>query len=156
MMIFILLAALAPPAAAAAPACRPQTAAKHAVLTLPSGRTLRVDVVDAPATREIGLMCRTKLPKDYGMLFVFPREMSLQFWMKNTFVPLDLLWIGADKRVTAVHSRLPASRLDTPEDRVARASGLGQYVLELPSGAAARHKLKEGDALRFSVPIPDR
>lgn len=142
--------------ALAAPVCAPQVVAKKAPLSFPDGKTIQVDVVDTPAAREAGLMCRTKLPKDYGMLFVFPQEMDLGFWMKNTLVSLDLVWIGADKRVAAVASRLRASTVDTPEDKIARAGGKGQYVLELPAGAAKRRGLKVGDALKFAVAVPER
>ena len=145
-------------AAGARPAavCKPQVAAKKIVLAFPDGATIKADVADSPATRETGLMCRTKLPKDYGMLFVFPAERNVGFWMKNTLVCLDLVWIGAVKKVTVVAPRLKASTVDTPEDKVARAGGRGQYVLELPAGAAKRHGLKAGDTLDFEVAIPPR
>jgi len=139
---------------AAAGACRPQTVAKHARLKFPSGKRLVVDIVDTPETREIGLMCRRKLPRDYGMLFVFADEALLNFWMKNTLVSLDIVWIGADKRITVVHPNLKASTVSTPDDKVVRAAGRGQYVLELPAGAARRLRLHEGDALKFEVSIP--
>lgn len=141
----------AQPKAASAAACSPQVVEKKTALAFPDGKTITVDVADTPKTRELGLMCRTKLPKDYGMLFVFPNEMGLGFWMKNTLVSLDLLWLDADKRVTHIAPRLKASKLDTPEDKIARAGGRGRYVLELPAGDAAKRKLKIGDRLRFDV-----
>ena len=63
-LLLALLASLASAAPAAAPACRPQVAAKRAGLSFPSGASIRVDVVDTPATREVGLMCRRRLPKE--------------------------------------------------------------------------------------------
>lgn len=159
MILAALAVSLALNASAAAPApkaeeCRSQKVAKKAKLTFPDGKTITVDVVDTPATRETGLMCRRKLGKDYGMLFVFPQEMGLNFWMKKTLVSLDIAWIGADKKVTVVHEKLKPSRVDTPDDQVAVAGGKGMFVLELPAGAAARHGLKAGDALDFAVSIP--
>ena len=141
--------------ASAAPACKPQKASKKAKLTYPGGAAV-VDVVDTPGTREMGLMCRTKLAKNYGMLFVFSQEMDLNFWMKNTLVSLDIVWIGADKKVTVVHEHMKKSTVDTPNDEVAVAGGRGQYVLELPAGAAARLKLKAGDQLAFDVATPEK
>lgn len=129
---------------------------KTTELRLPDGAKLKVDVVDDPLTRERGLMHRKSLPRDYGMLFVFPRPRPLTFWMKNTFVPLDMVFIGPDKRVTVVHRAVPASRADTPDAEVARAGGDGQYVLELPAGAADRHKLAAGQRLDFEAAIPPR
>jgi uncharacterized membrane protein (UPF0127 family) len=146
----------AAPAAAPAPVCRPQIVSKHAKLTYPSGKAITVDIVDTPESRETGLMCRTKLGRDYGMLFVFSQEMSLNFWMKNTLVSLDIVWIGADKRITVIHDHMKKSTVDTPDDKVAQAGGRGQYVLELPAGAAKRRGLKAGDQLAFDAAIPDK
>ena len=157
LVLTLALNALPSPAAAAVkevPACRPQKAAKKSKLRFADGTSIVADVVDTPESREIGLMCRTSLPANYGMLFVFPQQMSLNFWMKNTLVGLDIIWIGADKKVTVVHPRMKASRTDTPDAKIARAGGLGMYVLELPAGAAARHKMKEGDQLEFDAAIP--
>jgi uncharacterized membrane protein (UPF0127 family) len=64
------------------------------------------------------------------------------------------VWIGADKKVTVVHDHMKESTVDTPDDKVAVAGGRGQYVLELPAGAAARHKLNPGDQLKFEAAIP--
>lgn len=152
----LLLSLLSVPAVAAPSVCKPQVVAKKIQLSFPSGKPIKVDVVDTPATRETGLMCVTKMPKDYGMLFVFPQDMYLNFWMKNTLVPLDILWIGADKKITVIHERLKPSTVYTPEDKIARAGGQGQYVLELAAGEAKRRGLKAGDTLRFETLIPDR
>jgi uncharacterized membrane protein (UPF0127 family) len=159
MILAALAVSLALNASAAAPAapaddCRPQTVSKKAKLTFPDHKTITVDVVDTPATRETGLMCRTKLKRDYGMLFAFPADMDLNFWMKKTLVSLDIIWISSDKKVTVIHDKLKASKADTPDDKVVTARGTGMFVLELPAGAAARHKLKAGDALDFTVAVP--
>ncbi|MCX5794173.1 MAG: DUF192 domain-containing protein [Elusimicrobia bacterium] len=140
---------------AAAPA--PQQVARHADLRFASGRQITVDVVDTPAGRETGLMYRKSLPRDYGMLFVFPIEIgNMTFWMKNTWVSLDIVFIGADHRITRIHERVPPSTAKTTDEEVARARGPAQYVLELPAGAARRYKLKVGQPLDFAVPVPER
>lgn len=146
----------AQPAKPAEQACVPQKLEKKVPLRFPKGKPITVDVADTPSTRETGLMCVTRMPKDYGMLFVFPQEMGLGFWMKNTLVSLDILWIGADKRVNNIAPRLKASKVDTPEDKVARAGGRGMYVLELAAGEAKRRGLKVGDKLEFDVTPVDR
>lgn len=127
----------------------PQTGLPVRELAFPDGSAISVDVAETPATRQKGLMYRTALAPDYGMLFVFEAESVIQFWMKNTLVDLDMVFIDKDKRITVVHRDVPRSRLDTPESEVARRSGLARYVLELPAGAAARRGLKAGQALRF-------
>ena len=158
MILAALLLSLMLPthAAAASAGCKPQIVAKKGALAFPHGKPITVDVVDTPATRETGLMCVTRMPKNYGMLFVFSQEIELGFWMKHTLVPLDILWIGADKTITVIHERLKASRIDTPEDEIAAARGFGQYVLELASGEAKRRGLKAGDQLKFTVVIPEK
>ncbi len=138
--------------------CQPQTvpAAKKTTLTFPDGKTIKIDLVDTPMSREVGLMCVTKMPRTYGMLFVFPQDMQLGFWMKNTLVPLDILWIGPDKKITVIREKLKESTVDTPDDKIVTASGQGQFVLELASGEASRRKLKAGDQLRFTAAIPNK
>lgn len=147
------------------PWCRPQKILKHAELELPSKTNLTVDVADTVQTREIGLMCRPNLPRKYGMLFVFPKEDELGFWMKNTLTPLDMVWIDSKNIVTTVAEHVQESTLDTPDALVKRASGRGQYVLELPAGMAKKFGLvdsegkvakKDGAAVRilFTVDIP--
>ena len=143
-----------PAAASGAAADAPQKVSRHASLRFASGRKIRADVVDSPATREQGLMFRRSLPKNYGMLFVFPGEDAKVFWMKNTWVSLDIVFIGADKRVTRVHERVRPSTAQTTDRDVARVGGLAQYVLELPAGAARRYGLKIGQPLEFEAPIP--
>lgn len=133
-----------------------KAAVKTTALTFPDGKVITVDVMDTPAGREKGLMMRKSLPKDYGMLFVFPAQMGLQFWMKNTLVPLDIVFIGSDKKITVVHEKVKASKVTTPEDEVARAGGIAQFVLELPAGRAKAHKLKKGDLLKFDAAIPEK
>lgn len=154
LAVVALLAAAAPRLARAefTEALKPS---KHAALSFPSGKTITVDVVDTPVDRERGLMFYKKLPRDYGMLFAFPRETMMTFWMKNTLVPLDIVFIGADKKVTVVHANVKASTTETPDEAVARAGGTAQFVLELPAGAAKRRKLKAGGQLKFDVVVPE-
>ncbi|MFA6029311.1 MAG: DUF192 domain-containing protein [Elusimicrobiota bacterium] len=125
-------------------------------IVLPDRALLVADVVDTPEARETGLMFREKLAPDYGMLFVFPKAERLEFWMKNTYVDLDMVWLDAARRVAVVHRDVPRSAKDTPEEKIARRGGEGLYVLELPAGAAMRHKIKVGDVLDFKVPAAVR
>lgn len=129
---------------------RAQEGLPTTTLTFPGGAAITVDVADTPRTREKGLMFRRDLAPDCGMLFVFSEEQMLQFWMKDTLVSLDMVWLDGERRVTGVHPDVPASREDTPEDAVARRTGTGKFVLELPAGQAARRGLKPGARLRFS------
>ena len=143
--------------AAAGAVPTPQVVSRHADLRFASGRKITADVVDTPAGREAGLMYRKSLPRDYGMLFVFPIEIgNMTFWMKNTWVSLDIVFIGADKRITRIHRRVRPSTEKTTDKDIARVRGPAQYVLELPAGAARRYRLQRGQLLEFDTPLPDR
>jgi len=151
-----VLALAAACALCAAAPLEPQKPEKQCRLSFASGRQITADVVDTPASREKGLMFRRSLPRDYGMLFVFPRQMLMSFWMKNTWTSLDIVFIGADKRVTRVHERVRPSTEETTDERVARVGGPAQYVLELPAGAARRYRLKAGQLVGFEAEVPER
>ena len=126
---------------------------KTAFVTFPSGKTIRVELALTPQEQQIGLMFRTSLPKDYGMLFVFPERQRLQFWMKNTWTDLDMIFIGEDKRITAIYRNVPRSYPETPEAAVARRSAEGRFVLELAAGESAKLRLKKGDKLSFQTDV---
>ncbi len=111
--------------------------------------SLSLAVAADDASRESGLMCVTALKPRAGMLFAFSSTNEWTFWMKNTVVPLDMLWLDTDGTVAHVESDVPASKLDTPADRIARRRGRGEYVIELAAGEAARDGLQEGTKLVF-------
>ena len=124
-------------------------------VTLPDGFAVAARVADTPQKQEKGLMFVKTLSETEGMLFVFDREQEQFFWMKNTLIDLDIVFIGPDKRVTSVAEQVPHSYTYTPDSDVARALGRGQYVLELAAKTAARHGVKPGAQLSFETePAP--
>ncbi|MBV9148247.1 MAG: DUF192 domain-containing protein [Candidatus Eremiobacteraeota bacterium] len=130
---------------AAQPASTPQP-----LLTLKAPlAVLSLEVADTEAKQERGLMYRTALPTHSGMIFIFNRDDVVEFWMKNTLIPLDMVFVAADGQVRSVSADVPAATLDTPDDRVARVLGRAKYVIELPAGEAA------GDGLRAGAQLPE-
>ncbi len=123
--------------------------AQRIEVKLPDGFTVRAEVAQTQQQTERGLMYRQHLAADEGMLFIFERDAPRLFWMKNTFVPLDIIFIDAQKRITSVRHNAPRSYKTTPEHQVATAAGFGQYVLEVPAGTAAAHNLQVGQELNF-------
>ena len=97
--------------------------------------------------RELGLMCVTRLRPHAGMIFVFSAASVQEFWMKNTLVPLDMVWVDAGGTVTTVAGNVPASTRSTPDDVVARRRGVGLYVIELAAGEAAADGISAGTKL---------
>ncbi len=128
---------------AALAGCRTPEPAGPARVTLQDrdGRPLqlRVEVVSRPADLARGLMHRERLAADAGMLFVYPDEDVRSFWMKNTLIPLDMLFIGANRRVVGVvENTTPLSLEPCTVDLPAR------FVLEVNAGTVRRHGIKIG------------
>jgi len=111
---------------------------------------LQVAVASDEKTRDLGLMCVTRLRAAHGMIFVFPQSGPQEFWMKNTLVPLDMVWVEADGRVASVADNVPASTRQTPDDEVARRRGNGRFVIELPAGEANADAIRAG--VRLAIP----
>ena len=109
--------------------------------------TLQIQVVNSYGSRERGLMCIADLPHDTGMIFVFPLGGRLDFWMKDTRIPLDMIWLASDGTVTSVAASVPRTRPDAPDRDIARRSGEGRFVIELGAGEAARAGIKRGTKL---------
>jgi len=127
----------------------PRKALKTVSLDAPRAR-LTLAIAGTSATRELGLMCVTHLRPHAGMIFVFSQAARWEFWMKNTLVSLDMIWVGGDGTVDAVAANVPPSTLETSDEDVARRSGDGLYVIELAAGEAASDGIVKG--LRFRLP----
>ncbi len=103
-----------------------------------------LEVAATPAQQERGLMYRSSLAEGRGMLFVFDADGNQSFWMKNTLIPLDLLFIARDGTVVGIHAN--ATPLSTANIAVGKPS---RYVLEVPGGWAARHGVAAGAQVEF-------
>mgnify|MGYP003438999675 FL=1 len=136
----VVAVALLPAAASAEAACAPS----RLDLRLGEGReSFAVEVADDPAERSQGLMFRTELPAASGMLFVYDSPRPVSFWMKNTLIPLDMVFADATGTVTRVHEGAVPGDLN-PID-----GGPGvQFVLEINAGLAAKLGLAPGAQLR--------
>jgi uncharacterized membrane protein (UPF0127 family) len=111
---------------------------------------LRLEVARTDPQREHGLMDRTSLPAHTGMLFVFEKDGPVTFWMKDTLVPLDMVFVGADGTVRSVAAKVPPAPLSEADATIPLEPGVGKYVIELPSGEAARDGIKPGT--RLTIP----
>lgn len=127
------------------------TSAPRVVLE-PPGRepvVVRVEIARTPAQTQRGLMFRRQLEPDAGMIFLFPRPRHMTFWMHNTYIPLDMVFITSDLRVLGVVENA------TPEtDDSREVEGVSQFVLEVNAGFAREHGISAGTAVRFEG-IPD-
>jgi uncharacterized protein len=101
-----------------------------------------------PARRQ-GLMNRDSMPPDHGMLFVFPEELPLSFWMKNTRIPLDILYIDASGYIVSIKKMKPHDLTSIPSDAPAK------YAIELNAGTATRVNIKVGNQIVLPQSLPE-
>jgi hypothetical protein len=118
-------------------------------LTIESGgrsRVFQVEVMKKDEDRARGLMYRRYLPADRGMLFDFSKEQPVSMWMKNTYIPLDMIFIAKDGKVVSV-----AENAEPLSERIIPSGGPVLGVLELNGGVAAQIGLKAGDIVKHPV-----
>jgi uncharacterized membrane protein (UPF0127 family) len=112
-------------------------------LTL-GGRPFRIQVADSEGEHQIGLMYRDSMPADHGMIFIFPDERLREFWMKNTRIPLDIIYLDRRGQIVSIKQMKPYDLTGVPSDRPAR------FAIELNQGIARQINLKVGD--RIEIP----
>ncbi len=125
-----------------------QLAAPRGEVVFPDKARVSVEIAATPDARQRGLMYRTSLSQDEGMVFVFDEPDTHGFWMKNTLIPLDMVWLDAARRIVHIAHSVPPCKSD-PCPSFTPAGNSALYVLEVASGVARRHALKVGDVLEF-------
>ncbi len=141
------------PSTTTGPAPAPAATARATPAVAPSGlRTVQMQIGGQSFTLEVaaneadrarGLMERQSMPADAGMLFVFDRERYLSFWMKNTLIPLDILYLDDAGRIVTIAQMKPLDETGVPTRAPAR------YAVELNAGTARRLGVRVGDVLRI-------
>jgi len=114
------------------------------------GHRFDVEIAADDASRERGLMFRDALEPDHGMLFLFDRAMSQTFWMKNTHIPLDILYFDDKYKLVSMQQRVPPCHSTGNDCPVYPSTGPAQYVLELNAGVADKLGVKTGDELKVT------
>jgi len=110
---------------------------------------VEVEVVSKKHDLARGLQFRQSLPENHGMLFLFPTSDIYSFWMKDTFIALDMIWLDHGRRIVHVESHVPPCPKDpcpsyTPQKQ-------SMYVLEVNAGYATKHGIKVGDVAEFRL-----
>jgi uncharacterized membrane protein (UPF0127 family) len=148
--LFLLMTALAAPLVPSG--CNSRSAVPQSglpVVAIQVGqKTYQCEIAADDANREQGLMHRKSMPEDHGMIFVFGYEQVLYFWMKNTLIPLDIVYLNRDGKVVAVRQMKPLDVSSVGSKEPA------QYAIELNAGQAEKSGVKEGDIIRLPQ-LPD-
>ncbi len=108
-----------------------------------------LEVADDTASRAKGLSGRTGMDRDHGMLFVFPGEEQPAFWMLDTLIPLDLLFVDRDLRVVSVQTMLPEPGVTPSLLKRYLAPSPVLYAVELNAGVAAEYGIGVGATMEF-------
>lgn len=112
--------------------------------TQQSLKELDIEIADDEASIEVGMMYRQSMKDSQGMLFIFDKEAPRSFWMRNTYISLDLIFIDAAQKIVTIHrDAKPMSDVSMPSSRDA------QYVLEVNGGFCAKYGVAEGDYIEF-------
>ena len=115
------------------------------VLKTDSGpHNFNIEIATTNGERALGLMYRRELPADAGMLFLYDPPQPITMWMRNTILPLDMIFIGTDGKVHRIESRTEPFSTD-----IISSDGTVQGVLEVNAGTAAKIGLKTGDVVDF-------
>ncbi|EMY68141.1 DUF192 domain-containing protein [Leptospira vanthielii] len=114
-------------------------------------RALKLEIANTPSKRATGLMYRTKLGEDEGMLFVFPRPDFLSFWMKNTLIPLSIGYFSEDMRLLESFDMKP-----NQTEEVYNARKPAMYALEVNQGWFAKHKIGKDAVLTLERKVSAR
>ena len=113
-----------------------------------NNKIYKIEVAANDKYKSLGLMFRKKLNKDSGMIFIYPKKQILYFYMKNTFVPLDIAFIDDQYKIIDIQSMQPL------DETTIASKGEAMFALEVNRGFFERINLKVGDKVDFLDPIP--
>jgi uncharacterized membrane protein (UPF0127 family) len=103
----------------------------------------QLEIADSMASRQRGLMHRQSMPADRGMLFVFDYPEVLRFWMKNTYIPLDIIYLDGAGKVVTIKQLKPLDETSVSSEKPAK------YAIELNAGMAEKAAVREGDVIHL-------
>ena len=113
---------------------------------LENGECVFLEIADSPEEREVGLMNRTALAPEAGMLFIHEESGRHYYWMKNTLIPLDIIWIEEKNSIVQVSKAVPCNSEPCP---VYAPDSPAKFVLEVNAGFSEKNGLREGQKIVF-------
>lgn len=121
-------------------------------VTTPQGAVIMAELAETVEERARGLMFRPSLERNRGMLFTFAEPQQWSFWMKNTRISLDIIWMDGNKKIVHIERRVPICHRTDDGCPQYQPNENALYVLELAAGSAEALKLDRGATLRFQLP----
>lgn len=122
---------------------------KNGVLTFldSTGNTkakIDIQIANTDFDRQLGLMFRKSMSENQGMLFEFPQESVQSFWMRNTYISLDMIFVNTDKKIITIHKNTKIL-----SDQSYQSTGPAKYVIEVDAGFSSRFDIKVGDSVNW-------
>jgi len=119
-------------------------------ITFPNGTRINAETMRSDIELLKGLMFRESMPQDRGMLFIHPEEDIFHYWMYQTKIPLDIIWMDHDRRIVEMSLDTPPCLAKSPKDCTNYGGHFkSKYALEVNAGVARKNGLKDGDTLNF-------
>jgi uncharacterized protein len=150
VMMVVISVIIAPPIAVSADLERPPDVIIP--IKTPRGTVIYAELADTPVKRAQGLMFRQALPADRGMLFTFGDTQAWSFWMKNTKVSLDIIWLDTKKKIVHIERNVPVCTKTDDSCPQYRPNDGAMFVLEVNGGRADALDLQQGKKLDFKLP----
>lgn len=122
------------------------------LVMLPDGSTVHVELATTEKERGYGLMGRTHLPEGRGMLFVHDQPGHYAYWMYHCKIALDIVWMNPDHQIVEMSPDTPTCTGKAQTCPSYGGKQVSLYVLELPAGDIARHRLAAGQTINFQLP----
>ncbi len=110
---------------------------------------IQIEIADNPERRQRGLMYRTSMKANRGMLFVFENPSPQSFWMENTYIPLDIIFIDVEGKILQISSNVPATKDISGEPARVACAGPVKYVLEVNGGFSNAYDIHPGDNIKW-------
>ncbi len=105
-----------------------------------------IEIADTDYDRQLGLMKRVSMEEKQGMLFIFPDDAMQSFWMRNTLISLDMIFINSNKQIVTIHKNTKVL-----SDQSYPSTAPARYVLEVNAGFTDKHKINVGDKINWTV-----
>lgn len=113
--------------------------------------TITYETAATPEETRRGLMYREELEKNHGMIFVYEHEAPRSFWMKNTLIPLDIIFIDSNKEIINIEKAYPEPNTSDSDLRRYSSDSPAQYVIEVNQNFTERNEIEKGDRVRFTL-----
>ncbi|HEV2200196.1 MAG TPA: DUF192 domain-containing protein [Bryobacteraceae bacterium] len=127
----------------------PSTDVNLTPVTFPNGTRMTAEAVHGDFEMARGMMFRTSLPADRGMLFTHPKEAKYQYWMFQTKIPLDIIWMDREHKIVEISPNTPPCTGGAGDCPKYGGNQPSSFVLEVNAGVAAKNNLKPGDLIDF-------